>query len=204
MPRAAHSFVTTYEPPESRQRFAQGGIEERITEAAVMIAFAEDLFARGAVEVAVHPDGEHAKTLDIPAFLEARGFELRERLGSTAYGGRYERGAQTIVLRPHSGRGDVVAEIDGVRILAECKGGTINSRHSGRLSNLRKGMAETIGQLMTLPDDGAEHVAVVPATPLTAALAEKLALRCGAAGIRIALVERDGSLRWFGRADGAD
>ena len=61
-------------------------------------------------------------------------------LGKTAYGGTYADGnGKTIVINPSSGRGDVVAESDGMRIVAECKGGIVNTRHAGQLSRLRQG-----------------------------------------------------------------
>lgn len=191
-------FVTEYEPPEKRRSFVEGGIEMRITEAAVMLAFAFHLLelAGGTGTVSMHPDGEHAKTFDIVAFLERRGFARIEPIGRTAYGGRYVRGEEEIVVNPTSGVGDVVGIVDGQRIVAECKGGTINTKHSGQKSRLRKGLCELIGQLMWQPMDGSRQIAVLPETEETDRLASRLISRCAQAGIEIALVDNLGKIRY--------
>jgi hypothetical protein len=73
--------------------------------------------------------------------------------------------------------------------VAECKGGVINSKHSGQLSRLRKGLCEAVGlSLATETVEGRRQFAVVPKTATTAALAKKMAARARAAGIEIALV----------------
>jgi hypothetical protein len=55
-----------------------------------------------------------------------------------------------MVINPRSGLGDVVADADGTIISAECKGGIINTRHSGQVSRLYKGLCETVGMLMVV------------------------------------------------------
>lgn len=114
-----------------------------------MLAFAFHLFeaAEGEATVTVHPDGEHEKIFDIVPFLVRRGFVRTAAVGRTTYGGRYVRGAQTLIVNP-TGKGDVVGEVGGRRVVAECKGGVINSTHNGQRSRTRKGMSELIGQLM--------------------------------------------------------
>lgn len=196
-------FVTDYLSPEKRRAFVEGGVERRFTEAAVMLAFALHLFeqADGDGAVAIHPDGEHAKIFDIIAFMEMNGFTRAAPLGRTPYGGRYVRGAQTLIINPTSGKGDVVGEVAGRRVIAECKGGVINSTHNGQRSRTRKGMSELIGQLMILPANGDRHVAVLPETYDTARLAPVLAKRCAHVGIEIALVQEDGRVRYV-RAEG--
>lgn len=191
-------FVTEYEPPKKRRTAAEGGIEMRITEAAVMLAFAFHLLelAGGTATVSMHPDGEHAKIFDIVAFLERRGFARVETIGRTAYGGRYVRGDEEIIVNPISGVGDVVGVIDGRRVVAECKGGTINTKHAGQKSKLRKGLCELIGQLMWLPMDGGRQIAVLPETDETNRLASRLISRCAQAGIEIALVDALGQVRY--------
>jgi hypothetical protein len=191
-------FVTDYIPSEKRQLKADGGVERRITEAAVMLAFALHILeeAGDTATVRIHPDGEHAKIFEIVPFLNRRGFVRVEPMGKTAYGGRYVRDGHTIIVRPFPTEGDVWAEVGGVRIIAECKGAVINSTHSGTRSRTRKGFSELIGQLMVLPDDGARQVAVLPETADTAKLAPRLAARCAAAGIEIALVQPDGAIRY--------
>jgi hypothetical protein len=89
--------------------------------------------------------------------------------------------------RHADGRSIVVHSRPGITIEAECKGGAIETRHRGRLSRLDKGLCEIVGRLMSKPSLG-RQVAVVPRTAVTLRLARKLAPRCAAAGIRIALV----------------
>ena len=118
-------FVTNYEPPIKRRAFAEGGVERRLTEPAVMLAFAFHLLECATEEalVTIHPDGEHAKIFEIAPFLAGCGFERIENLGRTMYGGRYVRGKHALIVNPTSGKGDVVGEVDGRRVIAECKGG---------------------------------------------------------------------------------
>ena len=190
-------LVTSYEPPEKRRGKAVGGIEERLTEAAVMLALTLHILdrARGGT-VSIHPDGEHAKRFDIPGELARAGFQKSERLGRTVSGGTYRRASDTIIVNPRSGVGDVVGEIEGRGIVVECKGGTINTKHSGQLSKLRQGLCEAVGLLMARVPDGAREVAAVPWTPETERLAARMASRCRDAGVEIALVHRDGSVQW--------
>jgi hypothetical protein len=70
----------------------------------------------------------------------------------------------------------VVAQIDGTGLTAECKGGIINTRHSGQVSRLYKdkGLCETVGLLMANPSPGCQ-IAVVPRTEGTLKLAQRLA-----------------------------
>jgi hypothetical protein len=189
-------YATQYDPPEKRRSSAIGGVEVRLTEAAIMLAFAMHLLSQAGSSglVHVHPDGEHAKIFDIGAFLARLGFQKSEGLGTTSYGGRYVRGSETVVIRPTPGLGDVLGEVAGRKVIAECKGGVINSTHAGQKSRLRRGMSELIGQLMVLPVDNSRQVAVMPFTGEIARLAQRLAPRCDAAGIEIALVQADGRI----------
>lgn len=101
----------------------------------------------------------------------------------------------TIDFRP--GKGDVVAVLSGVHVIAECKGGIINTRHPGQISRLRKHLCEAVGQLMGrehLSDE--RHVAVVPHTPLALSIAAKMAKRAARAGIELALVEAGGEVMY--------
>jgi len=152
------------------------------------------LRTQGAQHVWIHPDGEHGKQFDFSRWLERREFRKVSTIGATAYGGVYEHSAgQTITVNPRSGLGDVVAEIGDYVISAECKGGVINTRHSGQVSRLYKGLCETVGMLMATPTQG-RQVAVVPFTAGTLRLAERLAPRCALAGIEIALVGSHGEV----------
>lgn len=192
-------YVTDFHSTAIRASKAEGGVERRMTEAAVMLAVGQYLMALQNAEgqhgeVFLHPDGEHAKQFDIVGCLATLGFLRTAPKGNTAYGGVYRRGADSITIFPKSGLGDVVATVAGRRVIAECKGGTINSRHGGVLSRTRSGLSELIGQLMVLPVDGARQIAVRPHTPLAEDLAKRLSARCALAGIEIALVKEDGSL----------
>ena len=142
-------------PPNRRGKCANDR-EHHFTEAAVMLAYAEHLFRTHPelARVEVHPDGEHAKRFDIAHWLAARGFVVLEKHGKTPYGGTYARGQQVIFVQPKSGLGDVVAKLGETTLLAECKGGIVNSSHAGAVSRLRKGLCEVIGQLMQIPSGG--------------------------------------------------
>ncbi|MBV9484351.1 MAG: hypothetical protein JO249_26905, partial [Acidobacteria bacterium] len=80
-----------------------------------------------------------------------------------------------------------------IKLSAECKGGIINSRHSGQRSKLYRGLCEAVGLLMASPSPG-RQVAVVPYTAVTLALAQRMAPRCKGAGIELALVKSRGEV----------
>jgi hypothetical protein len=192
-------LISPRQPPQNRISACEGGIEFHLTEGAVMVAFAMHLL-RTVPElkhVAIHPDGEHGKQFDFLGWLEKHGFTMIEPMGSTRYGGKYRsiKDGQTVLINPKSGRGDVVADIGGNSYVAECKGGIINSKHAGQLSRLRKGLCETIGLSLASPlADGKRQFAVVPRTPTTEALARRMMVRAGTAGIEIALVDGQGNV----------
>lgn len=168
-------------------------MEHCLSEGAVMIAFALHVFDRGATAVSLHPDGEHGKRYDLKACLAHHGFRHTRSQGSTSYGGEYTREHQLLTILPKPGLGDVIAQLDGRKLVAECKGGVINSKHAGQLSRLRSGLCEAVGLLLARPHDE-QHIAVVPYTPATLALARRMIVRTLAAGIRIALVDADGRI----------
>ena len=146
------------------------------------------LRTEGARDVCIHPDGEHGKQLDFAGWLGRRNFAKVAGLGSTAYGGMWRNPAgQTVTVHPKSGLGDIMAELGDYIIIAECKGGIINTRHSGQVSRLHRGFCETVGLLMATPSQG-RQVAVIPLTDITFRLAKRVAPRCALAGIEIALV----------------
>lgn len=157
-------------------------------EGAVMLAYAMHLLRTEPVrEVRIHPDGQHARQVDFPGWLEKRGFR-RMAAARTPFAGTFEDiVGRRIVVHPRSGLSDVTAEANGVAIEAECKGGAIETRHPGRLSRLDKSMCEIIGRLMMKPP-GSRLVAVMPKAEVTLRVARKLAPRCAAVGIRIALI----------------
>ena len=182
-------------------QYVKGGVEFKLTEGAVQIAVAlwllDDPNFGNFVEI--YPDGEHAKQFPIRQFLVERGFTRTEAVGTTEYGGKYERDGAVLIVNPKSshGRGDVVAGMGNRNVRVECKGGTINSTHPGLTSKLRSGFAELIGQAMAMDDNGDRHVIALPLTGLTKTQAIRLSARCLKAGIEIALVREDGSLHWI-------
>ncbi|WP_246681572.1 hypothetical protein [Mesorhizobium sp. B2-4-8] len=182
-------LVTALAPPPNRVGRSVGDQEHHLYEGAVMVAYAMHLLrAEGAIQVRVHPDGEHGKQFDFSGWLGRRQFRKASSIGTTAYGGVYENDVgQTITINPRSGLGDVVANVRDHVISAECKGGIINTKHPGQVSRLYKGLCETVGMLMATPSPG-RQVAVVPLTDSTLRLAQRLAPRCALAGIEIALV----------------
>lgn len=192
-------LILIKEPPEKRLAKAEGGTEHHMSEAAVMLAFAMHLFTKGAGQVSIHPDGEHGKRFEIQAWLATHGFIWREGWGTTSYAGRYLNGNLVLEVHVKPGHGDVVATIDGQTVVAECKGGIVNTRHPGQLSRLRKGLHEAAGQLLTRSGKNEISVAVVPHTNTTRDLAIKMAPRANQAGNAIALISANGAVEFVGK-----
>lgn len=188
-------LVTTLAPPPNRTGKASREQEQHLYEGAVMVAYAMHLLCTGPTdEVRIHPDGEHGKQFDFSGWLRRRGFSKVSSTGKTLYGGTYaDSEGRTVIINPKSGMGDVVATVGNKIMLAECKGGIINTRHSGQVSRLYKGLCETVGLLMATPSPG-RQVAVVPYTEATFRLATRLAPRCALAGIELALVKSRGEI----------
>jgi hypothetical protein len=188
-------LVTALSPPPNRAGKANDVQEHHLYEGAVMIAYAMHLLrTQATMQVHIHPDGEHGKQFDFAGWLRRRGFMMAASTGKTTYGGTYTDAAgRSIIVNPRSGLGDVVAKIGSEVLMAECKGGIINTRHSGQVSRLYKGLCETVGLLMATPSPG-RQVAVVPYTESTFRLATRLAPRCALAGIELALVRSRGEI----------
>jgi hypothetical protein len=188
-------LVTTLAPPPNRAGKADGEQEQHLYEGAVMVAYAMHLLRTEPTNaVHIHPDGEHGKQFDFSGWLRRRGFSKISSTGKTLYGGTYaDSESSTVIVNPKSGLGDVVAAVGNEIISAECKGGIINTRHSGQVSRLYKGLCETVGLLMATPSPG-RQVAVVPYTDATFRLATRLAPRCARAGIELALVKSRGEI----------
>ena len=187
-------FIDLRDPPPKRRLSCDDNQEKHFTEAAVMIAFALYLLENGATAVELHPDGEHGKRHDLKVNLESHGFSLNSPIGTTQYGGVYRRGRQTLTIALRPGLGDVIGRIGDQTVVAECKGGIINTRHSGQASKLRKGLFETIGMLLTRPLAHERLVVVMPATIAIRRVAIRVLPRVRAAGIEIALVEESGEV----------
>jgi hypothetical protein len=189
-------LITENEPPANRVGKHTGTHERHFSEAAVMLAFVAFLMRTEQVgSITLCPDGEHAKRFDITGWLAGRGYRLVEPRGKTAYGGSYlGNDGSCITVSPTSGVGDVVAVLkDGQTIIAECKGGVINTSHPGQKSRLRKGLCEVIGLLMAKTQSG-RQIAVVPQTDVTERLALSMKPRCNLAGIEIALINDVGEV----------
>jgi hypothetical protein len=137
-----------------------------------------------------------AVIFDIGRFMAATGWEqIKEpQVGRNVWTGTYRRGDKTIRVHSRPGEGDVVALVDGRRIVAECKKGPLVRKPGNPEYPLLK-MA--LGQAL-LFDVSADDivVAAVPDTPVLRKLAETWRSRplVRRAGIRIALVAHDGSV----------
>jgi len=192
----ANDLITLREPPPNRVDKTEGGLEKHFTEAAVMLAYITYLMDQHPEldGIEIHPDGEHGKQFDIRGWLERRGYELVEPQGSTTYGGRYDNGDRSILVSLKPGQGDVVGQLKSRKIIAECKGGIINTKHAGQKSKLRRGLCEAVGLLMSRENTGERQYAVVPLTDDTQHLAGQMRPRCRKAGIEIALIREDGML----------
>lgn len=188
------NLVTEREAPPNRIGKQAGPLERHLTEAAVMLAMAEWFFGQGAKEVFIHPDGLHMAGFDILGWLTSRGFTRIATTGRTQTSGRFQRNDQTIIVHSRPGLGDIVTQLNGVRVEVEAKGGCLNTRHAGQLSRLRKGLHEAVGQLLGSPYAEARLIAAVPRHVETARVAERLLPRCRHIGIEIALVDADGSV----------
>src|ERR1700730_11425305 len=109
-------LLTHRPPPPNRVGFCEGGIEQHLSEGAVMVAIDMHLLRTvpDLKHVAIHPDGEHGKRFDFKGWLEKHRFAMIEPMASTPYGGKYRSvvDGQTVLINPKSGRGDVVADIE--------------------------------------------------------------------------------------------
>lgn len=190
-------LLTARKPPPKRVGKSDSRHELHLYEGAVMVAYAMHLLGtQDARNVRIHPDGQHAKQFNFAGWLGRRNFTKVSSLGSTTYGGTYQNPAgQSVTVNPKSGLGDIVAQLGDHIITAECKGGIINTRHSGQVSQLNRGLCEAVGRLMATPSQG-RQVAVVPRTNGTLRLAERLAPRCVLAGIEIAVVGNRGEVMY--------
>ena len=187
-------LVTDREPPAGRASHCDGPLERHLSEAGVMLAVAEWMFGLGAEAVEIHPDGMHVKQFDMCGWLASAGFEKVAASGKTREAGRYTRNRQSLTVDFRSGRGDVVGDVRGCRIVVEAKGGCINTRHPGQVSKLRSHLYEAVGRLL---DDHAgpdRLIAAVPRHTVTESIAHRMTGRCACVGIEIALVAGDGQV----------
>jgi len=133
---------------------------------------------------------------DIGSFMAGTGWEQikQPQIGRNAWTGAYRRGDKTIRVHSRSGEGDVVATVEGRRIIAECKKGPLVRKAGSPEYPL---LTTALGQAL-LFDVSADDVviAAVPDTPVFRRLAEAWRERplVRRAGIRIALVARNGAV----------
>jgi hypothetical protein len=177
--------------------------EDRMPEAEVALRLAElilSLPGSGAM-ASVAIDGASIKVgdaviFDIGRFMAATGWEqIKEpQVGRNAWTGTYRRGDKTIRVHSRPGEGDVVATVDGRRIVAECKKGPLVRKPGSPEYPL---LTTALGQAL-LFDVSADDivVAAAPDTPVFRKLAETWRSRplVRRTGIRIALVARDGAV----------
>ena len=160
-----------------------------------MLAVALWLFFCGAKRVCIYPDGMHTRQFNIASWLEREGFRKRRSEGKTPHAGIWVRDDRTLEVHFRPGKGDVVADLSGERFVVEAKGGCINSRYPGLLSQLRTHLYEAVGSLFDAPPEATHLIAAVPDHFETEKLAHRMADRCRNASLRIALVSGDGALR---------
>lgn len=133
---------------------------------------------------------------DIGRFMAAIGWEQTKepQVGRNAWTGAYRRGDKTIRVHSRLGEGDVVATVDGRRIVAECKKGPLIRKPGSPEYPL---LSTALGQALLFQVSADDIVvAAVPDTPVFRKLAETWRSRplVRRAGIRIALVPRDGAV----------
>jgi len=176
---------------------------DRMPEAEVALRLAEFILSlpgSGAM-ASVAIDGASIKVgdaivFDIGRFMAGTGWEQikQPQIGRNAWTGAYRRGDKTIRVHSRSGEGDVVATVEGRRIIAECKKGPLVRKAGSPEYPL---LTTALGQAL-LFDVSADDVviAAVPDTPVFRRLAEAWRERplVRRAGIRIALVARNGAV----------
>jgi hypothetical protein len=176
---------------------------DRMAEAEVALRLAEFILSlpgSGAM-ASVAMDGASLKVgdaviFDIGRFMAGTGWEQTKepQVGRNAWTGAYRRGDKTIRVHSRPGEGDVVATVDGRRIIAECKKGPLVRKPGSPEYPL---LTTALGQALLFEVSADDIVvAAVPDTPVFRKLAETWRSRplVRRAGIRIVLVARDGAV----------
>ena len=137
---------------------------------------------------------------DIGRFMATTGWQpIKEaQAGRTTGTGAYRRGDKTIRVHSRPGEGDVVATVDGRRIIAKCSKGPL-ARKPGRSEHSL--LTTALGEALLFDIAAADVVvAAVPDTPVFRTLAETWRRRplVRRVSIRIALVARDGAVTGLG------
>jgi hypothetical protein len=133
---------------------------------------------------------------DIGRFMTGTGWEQvkQPQVGRDTWTGTYRRGDKTIRVHSRAGQGDVVARVNGRRIIAACQKGPLVRRAGGSEAPL---LTIALGQSL-LFDVAADDIVVVavPDTPTFHKLADVWRERplLKRAGIQLALVHRTGAV----------
>jgi hypothetical protein len=185
------------------QRPDLGLPDDRMPEAEVALRLAEFILSlpgSGAM-ASVAIDGASIKVgdaviFDIGRFMAGTGWEqIKEpQVGRNAWTGTYRHGEKTIRVHSRPGEGDVVATVDGRRIVAECKKGPLARKPGSPEYPL---LTTALGQALLFEVSTDDIVfAAVPDTPAFRKLAEVWRERplVRQAGLRIALVAHDGAV----------
>jgi len=176
---------------------------DRMSEAEVALRLAEFILslpgsgamASVAIDRASIKAGD-AIIFDIGRFMAATGWKQIKapQLGRNAWTGTYRRGDKTVRVHSRTGEGDVVAMVDGRRIVAECKKGPLVRKPGSPEYPL---LMTALGQAL-LFDVSADDIvaAAVPDTPAFRKLAEAWRSRplVRRAGLKIALVACGGAV----------
>lgn len=177
--------------------------EDRMPEAEVALRLAEFILSLpgSGTMASVAIDGASIKVgdaviFDIGRFMAGTGWEQTKepQVGRNAWTGTYRRGDKTIRVHSRPGEGDVVATVDGRRIVAECKKGPLVRKPGNPEYPL---LTTALGQALLFEVSADDIVvAAVPDTPVFRKLAETWRSRplVRRAGIRIVLVARDGAV----------
>jgi hypothetical protein len=176
---------------------------DRMSEAEVALRLTEFILSlpHSGAMASVAIDGASIKVgnaiiFDIGRFMAWTGWEqIREpQFGRSGRTGAYRRNDKTIRVHSRPGEGDVVATIDGRRVVAQCRRGPLVRKPGSPEYAL---LTAALGQAL-LFDVSADDIVVtaVPDTPVFRKLAETWQSRplVRRAGIRIALVARDGAV----------
>jgi hypothetical protein len=176
---------------------------DRMSEAEVALRLADFILSlpHSGAMASVAIDGASIKVgdaivFDIGRFMAGIGWEqIREpQFGRNPRTGAYRRNDKTIRVHSRPGEGDVVATIDGRRVVAQCKKGSLVRKPGSPEYAL---LTPALGQAL-LFDVSADDIVVtaVPDTPIFRKLAETWRSRplVRRAGIRIALVARGGAV----------
>lgn len=171
-------------------------ISKNMPEGEVALRLADYVLTRCevATRASISIDGAAAKCFDIGGFLAGKRWEQKRRSGKNAWTGDYERAGKELEAHSRPGEGDVVIQLGGRRLVAECKKGPRQKSKNGQERRL---LAEAIGQATKWY--GKSNDLVFVAVPRTAEF-QRVAgdwlksVLFQRTGIRIALVSEDDSV----------